>query len=135
MGIWLVRNPIRDHAGKIMFAAVAVFGLAHHGVRPVDARSGSRCRRSTIMGAADMISVYVRATLVQLATPDEVRGRVTAVNSVFIGASNELGEFRAGTMAALIGAVPAVVVGGVGTLAVAALWTRALPAAARHAQA
>jgi hypothetical protein len=69
-----------------------------------------------------MISVYVRETLIQLWTPDEVRGRVNAVNMVFIGASNELGEFRAGLSAAWIGAVPAVIVGGIGTMAVALLW-------------
>jgi hypothetical protein len=69
-----------------------------------------------------MISVYVRETLIQLATPDAVRGRVSAVNQVFISASNEVGEFRAGGMAALIGSVPAVVVGGVATVAVSALW-------------
>jgi NAD/NADP transhydrogenase alpha subunit len=80
------------------------------------------------MGASDMISVYVRQSLVQLWTPDELRGRVSAVNMVFIGASNELGEFRAGTMAALIGPVAAVVIGGAGTLAVAAAWSFGFPA-------
>ena len=75
-----------------------------------------------IMGGADMVSVYIRETLIQLWTPDDVRGRVNAVNMVFIGASNELGEFRAGVSAWLIGAVPAVVVGGLGTMGVAALW-------------
>ena len=69
-----------------------------------------------------MISVYVRETLIALWTPDELRGRVNAVNMVFVGASNELGEFRAGTMAHVIGAVPAVVFGGVGSLAVAVIW-------------
>jgi hypothetical protein len=80
-----------------------------------------------IMGAADMVSVNVRASLIQLATPDELRGRVTAVNSVFIGASNEVGEFRAGSMAHVIGAVPAVVIGGAGALVIAAAWTRLFP--------
>jgi NADH:ubiquinone oxidoreductase subunit K len=79
------------------------------------------------MGAGDMISVYVRETLIALWTPDEVRGRVNAVNSVFIGASNELGEFRAGVMAHFIGAVPAVVIGGVGALAVSVLWAVIFP--------
>jgi hypothetical protein len=79
------------------------------------------------MGAADMVSVYIRETLIQLWTPDAVRGRVNAVNMVFIGASNELGEFRAGVSAALIGTVPAVLVGGLGTVAVAALWYRWFP--------
>jgi hypothetical protein len=75
-----------------------------------------------IMGACDMVSVYIREVLIQLWTPDTVRGRVNAVNMVFVGASNELGEFRAGVMAALVGAVPAVVIGGLGTIAVAGLW-------------
>ena len=80
-----------------------------------------------IMGACDMVSVYVREILIQLWTPDAVRGRVNAVNMVFVGASNELGEFRAGVMAALIGAVPAVIVGGLGTMAVAGLWALWFP--------
>ncbi|MDP3527584.1 MAG: MFS transporter, partial [Hoeflea sp.] len=79
------------------------------------------------MGASDMISVYVRQSLVQLWTPDELRGRVSAVNMVFIGASNELGEFRAGVMASLIGPVAAVVIGGAGTLAVAVAWSLGFP--------
>jgi hypothetical protein len=80
-----------------------------------------------LMGAADMISVYIRETLIQLRTQDWVRGRVNAVNMVFIGASNELGAFRAGMVAALIGVVPAVVVGGVGTIVVAGLWAYWFP--------
>jgi hypothetical protein len=79
------------------------------------------------MGAADMVSVYVRETLIQLWTPDHVRGRVNAVNSVFIGASNELGEFRAGVSAAIFGTVAAVAIGGIGTVAVAGLWARWFP--------
>jgi hypothetical protein len=79
------------------------------------------------MGALDMVSVYVRETLMQLRTPDEVRGRVNAVNRVFIGASNELGEFRAGMVAWKFGAVAAVVMGGVGTMAVAAIWSQLFP--------
>ena len=80
-----------------------------------------------MLGATDMVSVYVRETLIQLWTPDELRGRVNAVNMVFVGASNELGEFRAGTMAALIGTVPAVVFGGVGAVAVAGIWAWLFP--------
>ncbi|TIU37417.1 MAG: MFS transporter, partial [Mesorhizobium sp.] len=79
------------------------------------------------LGATDMFSVYIRETLIQLWTPDEVRGRVNAVNQVFVGASNEVGEFRAGTMAALIGTVPAVVIGGIGAIAVAGLWMVLFP--------
>lgn len=126
MGIWLVRNPIRDHAGRIMFAAVAVFGLAIV-VFGLSKAVWLSVLALTIMGAADMVSVYIRASLVQLQTPDDVRGRVSAVNTVFIGASNELGEFRAGSMAALIGVVPSVVVGGFGTLLIAVLGARIFP--------
>jgi hypothetical protein len=85
-----------------------------------------------LLGAADMVSVVVRETLLQLWTPDDVRGRVNAVNSVFVSASNELGEFRAGTMAhaigpAALGAIPAVVIGGVGAIAVAGIWAFLFP--------
>ncbi|MEZ5824013.1 MAG: hypothetical protein R3C97_04520 [Geminicoccaceae bacterium] len=74
-----------------------------------------------------MVSVYVRETMIQIWTPDALRGRVNAVNMVFVGASNELGEFRAGTMAALIGTVAAVAIGGIATIAVALLWSRLFP--------
>ena len=80
-----------------------------------------------IAGAADMVNVYVRQTLVQTETPDAMRGRVAAVNSIFIGASNELGEFESGTLAALLGPVPAVVIGGLATVAIAASWGRFFP--------
>src|SRR3954462_6498399 len=80
-----------------------------------------------VLGAADMVSVYVRQTLVQSETPDAMRGRVAAVNSGFIGGSNSLGEFESGVVAAALGAVPAVVVGGVGTIIVAVLWARLFP--------
>jgi len=120
-GLILVYRPVNDHAGRIMFVTVAifglftiVFGLSTSVWLSVIALAG--------LGAADMVSVFIRETLIQLATPDEVRGRVNAVNMVFVGASNELGEFRAGTLAWAIGVVPAVVFGGVGTVIVAALW-------------
>ena len=80
------------------------------------------------MGAADMISVVIRTSLVQLATPDEMRGRVGAVNYLFINASNQLGQFESGITAALFGAMPATVLGGVGTIAVALLWMKLFPA-------
>lgn len=122
----LAWRPITSHAGLWMFLGVAGFGLATivFGVSVVPWLS---IVMLAAMGATDMVSVYVRETMIQLATPDEVRGRVNAVNMVFIGASNELGEFRAGVMAAIIGVVPAVVVGGAGTLAVAGLWARWFP--------
>ena len=85
-----------------------------------------------VMGASDMVSVYIRHLLVQLETPDAIRGRVSAVNSVFIGASNQLGEFESGATAALLGPVGSVLAGGLGTLLVAALWMRFFPALARR---
>lgn len=126
MAIYLATYPIRHASGLKMFIGVAVwgagtllFGLSQTAWLSIVALA--------LMGAGDMISVYVRETLLALWTPDEVRGRVNAVNSVFIGASNELGEFRAGTMAHFIGVVPAVVIGGVGALAVSVLWAAIFP--------
>jgi MFS family permease len=122
----LTRWPIERGAGKMMFAAVAGFGLS----TVVFALSDSfviALAALAVLGASDMVSVVLRMTLVQLGTPDEVRGRVTAVNGLFIGASNQLGEFRAGAMASWIGAVPAVLVGGIGTLVIALVWTRLFP--------
>ena len=126
VAVWLAGHPIRDHAGVVMFGFVALFGVftAIFGVSTLPWLSIAML---ALLGAADMISVYIRETLIQLWTPDEVRGRVNAVNMVFVGASNELGEFRAGTMAALIGTVPAVVFGGVGAVAVAGLWAVLFP--------
>jgi MFS family permease len=122
----LATRPITNHAGRVMFVAVALFGLATivFGLSRVLWLSVAAL---AVAGAADMVSVYVRETLIQLWTPDAVRGRVSAVNQVFIGASNELGEFRAGTVAALIGLVPAVVIGGIGTVLVAAIWAWKFP--------
>ena len=123
--------PIRDHAGKIMFACVALFGVFTI-VFGLSTVAWLSITALILLGAADMVSVVVRETLLQLWTPDDVRGRVNAVNSVFVSASNELGEFRAGTMAhvigpAAIGAVPAVVIGGIGAIGVAALWSWMFP--------
>ncbi len=125
--IWLSGHPIKDHAGVLMFASVALFGgfMALFGVSTVAWLS---ILALALFGAVDMVSVYVREILIQLWTPDEVRGRVNAVNGVFIGASNELGEFRAGMMASWIGPVGAVVFGGVGAIAVAAIWAWQFPA-------
>jgi MFS family permease len=127
---WLTAHPIRDHAGVVMFVSVALFGLATV-IFGVSTLVWLSVLAMLLMGAFDMVSVYVRETLIQLWTPDSVRGRVNAVNQVFVGASNELGEFRAGVSAALIGVVPAVVVGGVGTVAIAALWWFLFPALRR----
>lgn len=126
MVILLNRFPIKDHAGLILFIFVALFGAATS-IFGLSTTVWMAVPALFFMGAFDMVSVIIRETLLQLWTPDEVRGRVSAVNSVFLGASNELGEFRAGVMAALIGAVAAVTVGGIGTMAVAALWSRLFP--------
>jgi hypothetical protein len=114
-----------------MFMAVAVYGLAIV-VFGLSRDFMLSLAALAVSGGADMISVVVRQTLVQLDTPDAMRGRVSAVNSTFIGASNELGEFRAGTVAEWLGPVGAVVVGGAGTLLVAALWVRWFPSLAHR---
>jgi len=121
MAILLAYRPLRRRSGLLMFVAVAifgastiVFGLSHSVVVSLIALF--------LVGASDMISVVVRSTLVQIATPPAMRGRVSAVSLLFIGASNELGQFESGATAQWMGAVPAVIVGGVGTLAVVGLW-------------
>jgi MFS family permease len=126
MAAWLAASPIKDHAGRILFFFVAMFGVFTI-VFGLSTITWLSIIALVLIGAADMVSVYVRETLLQLWTPDEVRGRVNAVNMVFLGASNELGEFRAGFMAAWIGVVPAVVFGGVGAVAVAAGWALLFP--------
>ncbi|MCB1434467.1 MAG: MFS transporter, partial [Alphaproteobacteria bacterium] len=113
-------------AGVILFLFVAAFGFFTV-VFGLSIWLPLSIGALILMGACDMISVYIRETLLQLWTPDEVRGRVNAVNRVFIGASNELGEFRAGVVAAWIGAVAAVTLGGVGTMGVAFFWSRWFP--------
>jgi MFS family permease len=123
----LTTAPLTRHVGRIMFVSVACFGLA----TIVFALSKSfmlSLLALAVLGASDAVSVVIRMTLVQIETPDEMRGRVNAVNSLFAGTSNQLGDFRAGMMAAWIGAIPAVLVGGVGILAVVAIWMRAFPA-------
>jgi MFS family permease len=126
MAIWLAAHPIRDRAGLHMFTGVALFGLATI-VFGLSATPWISIAALVVMGAADMISVYVRETLIALWTPDELRGRVNAVNMVFVGASNELGEFRAGTMASGFGSVFAVAFGGLGTLLVSLVWAIGFP--------
>ncbi|MDH6267592.1 MFS family permease [Rhizobium sp. SG_E_25_P2] len=126
MAIYLASFPIKKSAGVTMFIGVAVFGLGTL-VFGLSQTAWLSIAALVVMGAGDMISVYVRETLLALWTPDEVRGRVNAVNSVFIGASNELGEARAGVMAWGFGAVPAVVIGGVGALMVSVGWAWLFP--------
>jgi len=126
MAIFLAHNPLRRNVGAVMLWSVAgfgvftiVFGLS---------RSVPLSLLALILaGAFDMVSVVIRGTLVQLATPDEMRGRVTAVDMVFINTSNELGQFESGVTAHWFGTVPAVVLGGIGTLAVIGLWTLIFP--------
>jgi predicted MFS family arabinose efflux permease len=122
----LAWRPIRQHVGAKMFAGVAVFGLATV-VFGVSENFLLSLAVLTVLGGADMVSVYIRHMLVQLETPDGIRGRVSAVNAVFIGASNELGEFESGLTAAWWGLKPAVVVGGVVSVAIAGLWMRWFP--------
>ncbi len=126
MALYLSKYGIRNKAGHILFIAVALFG-AFTVVFGVSTLVPLSIAALALMGAFDMVSVYIRETLMQLWTPDDVRGRVNAVNRVFIGASNELGEFRAGVAAAWIGAQAAVVIGGVGTMLVAGFWSRWFP--------
>lgn len=126
IALWLAANPIRSRAGAYMFGGVAMFGLA----TCVFALSKSlwlSVAALAVLGGADMLSVYVRQTLIQLVTPDAMRGRVAAVSSVFIGASNELGEFESGVVARFLGPIGAALFGGVGALGVTALWAYLFP--------
>jgi MFS family permease len=127
MSVWLAHRPLRHSVGKIMFAAVAGFGVA----TLVFALSTSfllSLAALSLLGAFDMVSVVIRGTLVQLETPDAMRGRVSAVNAMFVTTSNQLGEFESGVTAAWFGTVPAVIIGGLGTLAVVGLWMWWFPA-------
>jgi MFS family permease len=126
MALWLARFPVRRNAGIILFTFVAGFGFFTL-LFGLSVSVWFSVPLLALMGACDMVSVSIRETIMQLWTPDAVRGRVNAVNSVFIGASNELGEFRAGMMAAIIGAQAAVVFGGAATIGVAALWAWIFP--------
>ncbi|HEY1072781.1 MFS transporter [Brevundimonas sp.] len=126
MALYLSRFPIRRHGGRWMFAAVAVFGICTliFGLSKSVWLSGAVL---FIGGAADMISVNIRQTLIQLATPDHMRGRVSSVSMLFIGASNELGEAYSGVMVRLLGPIGAAVFGGIGALAATGVWARVFP--------
>jgi MFS family permease len=124
--IALAIKPLQRRAGRIMFACVALFGAATI-VFGVSHSMALSVVALFVIGASDMVSVFVRQQLVILATPEAMRGRVSAVNMVFIGASNELGELESGVTAQWLGAVPAVIAGGVGTLAVVAIWAFLFP--------
>ncbi|MDB5775303.1 MAG: transporter [Herbaspirillum sp.] len=126
IGVYLARHPLKNRIGRTMYIGVGIYGLATV-VFAVSHWFLLSLLMLVVLGAADMISVVVRSSFVQLQTPDAMRGRVGAVNSVFVGTSNQLGEFESGVMAAWLGAVPAVVVGGLGTLIVVLLWIRVFP--------
>jgi MFS family permease len=131
MSVWLTRHPIKNRVGHVLLGAIAVFGLATM-VFGVSTWFWLSMAALAVTGAADMVSVIVRQALIQLETPDHMRGRVSAVNSVFIGGSNQLGEFESGVTAAWWGPVGSVVVGGLGTLLVAVAWFRLFPELARR---
>jgi len=126
LGLAAVPQRNLPHGGKAMFFGVAVFGIAVL-VFGLSTSLVLSVAALAVMGAADMLSVWVRSTIVQLGTPDEMRGRVSAVHTLFVGTSNELGDFRAGAIAAWLGALPAVMAGGLCTLLVTALWAQFFP--------
>jgi len=126
IAVALATRPIERGTGWKMFASVALFGAATI-VFGLSRNFYLSLAALFVLGASDMISVFIRHALVNFATPDEMRGRVGSVNMLFIGASNELGEFESGLTAAIFGTVPAVVIGGLGTLAVVAFWMKLFP--------
>ena len=130
MSVVLARHAISRKAGLRMFQAVIVFGLATV-VFAISRSLWLSLAALAVMGAADTVSMVIRISLVQLATPDAMRGRVGAVNFLFVNTSYQLGEFESGVTAALLGAVPAAALGGLGTIAVALLWMRLFPALRR----
>ncbi len=126
MSLYLARRPLQRWVGKIMFGAVAVYGATTI-VFAVSTSFLLSLGVLAILGAADVISVVIRQSLVQIETPDQMRGRVSAVNSMFIGTSNQLGEFESGVTAVLFGVVPSVLIGGIGTIVIVVLWMRFFP--------
>jgi len=130
MAAALHRWPIERRAGRRLFQAVVLFGVGT-AVFGLSRSIWLSLAALVVLGAADMVSVVIRATLVQAASPDNMRGRVGAVNGLFVGASNQLGGFESGLLASLVGAGPAVLLGGIGTVVVAGLWLRLFPALAR----
>jgi hypothetical protein len=126
VNLLIIWRPLRKRTGHIMFACVALFGVATI-IFGMSENFWLTLGALTIMGAADMVSVNIRSTLIPLATPQQMLGRVTAVEMLFIGASNELGEFESGITAAWFGTVPAVIIGGLGTLGVVGIWMWLFP--------
>ena len=131
MSLVLMRFPLQRRVGHKLLGAVGVFGIATV-VFGLSSHFGLSLLALAVTGAADNVSVVMRLTLMQLETPDEMRGRVSAVNSIFIGASNQLGEFESGATAELLGPVGSVVLGGVGTVLIAAAWLRLFPTLAKR---
>jgi MFS family permease len=131
MSVWLSRHDMQRRVGAIMFASVAGFGVATL-VFAVSTTLWLSLAALFALGAFDMVSMVIRGALVQLDTPDEMRGRVSAVNAIFINTSNQLGEFESGMLAAVAGAVGATVIGGIGTLVVVGLWMAMFPSLRRR---
>lgn len=131
MSLYLAKYPLQANVGKIMFISVAVFGICTI-LFGLSSNLWLSLLALALMGAGDMISMVIRNTLIQLETPDDIRGRVSAVNAVFIGTSNQLGEFESGVTAQLLGTPFAIVLGGVGTIAVVYLWIKWFPALAKR---
>jgi MFS family permease len=130
VAVILAHRPIHARAGRTLFVAVAVFGVATV-IFGASTNVWLSLAALAVLGAADMASVFVRQSLVLMRTPDAMRGRVNAVNMVFVGASNEVGEFESGSVAALVGAVASAIIGGACTIAIAGLWAYWFPALRR----
>lgn len=131
MSLFLARYAVERNVGRTMFTAVGIFGVATIAFG-LSTSFWFSLSTLVVLGAADMITMVIRGSFVQLETPDEMRGRVSAVNGLFIGASNPLGEFESGLTAHWLGTVPAVVLGGVGTLAITGLWIKLFPGLAKR---
>ncbi|EOD1577761.1 MFS transporter [Pseudomonas aeruginosa] len=131
MSFWLAHFSIERNVGRIMFLSVGIFGLATIAFG-LSKSFWLSLGVLVVLGAADMVSMVIRGAFVQLETPDEMRGRVSAVNGLFIGASNQLGEFESGLTAHWFGTVPAVVLGGIGTLVVTGAWMKLFPSLAQR---
>jgi len=126
VSVLLAHRPLTQHVGRVLFSVLTIYGVSVT-VFALSTVMWLSLGALAAMGAADVVSVVIRFSLVQLRTPPEMRGRVSAVNGLFTGTSNQLGDFRAGVMGALFGAVPAVVIGGVGTILVTAIWMFLFP--------
>ena len=127
MSLWLAYRPPMQHAGRALFRAITIFALATIAFG-LSRNLWLSCGFLVLGGAVDMVSVVVSSTLLQLLVPDHLMGRVTSVNAIFIGSSNEIGSFESGVTARLFGTVPAVVLGGLMTLAVVGVTARRAPA-------